>query len=99
TQKKLQVQFMAFNLFRAKNDDAAMAETAEKLVASSLGENPAFLNQIAWTIVDPEVPDEAGEKSLGVALKAAEKAVELTGGQEWAILDTLALCEFKTGDV
>jgi thiol-disulfide isomerase/thioredoxin len=98
-QKKLQVQFMAFNLFRAKNEDSAMAETAEKLIGSDLGENPAFLNQIAWTIVDPEMPEEAGKKSLAVARKAAEKAVELTGGEEWAILDTLALCEFKTGDV
>ncbi|QOJ01447.1 MAG: redoxin family protein [Phycisphaeraceae bacterium] len=55
------------------------------------------LNQIAWTIVDPE--GTVKTKDLDLALRAAEKAVELTKSQDGAILDTLARVWFLKGDV
>jgi tetratricopeptide (TPR) repeat protein len=46
------------------------------------------LTQLAWTIIDPEV--ELETRDLALALRAAEKLVELTHGQNGGVLDTLA---------
>ncbi len=50
--------------------------------------DPSALNQIAWTIVAPD--EEWAQRDLDLAMRAAAKADELTGGKDWAIIDTLA---------
>ncbi|TWT42219.1 Thiol-disulfide oxidoreductase ResA [Phycisphaerae bacterium RAS1] len=69
-------------------------EVVEKAVK---GKNAMKLNDIAWTIVDPQ--GDVAKKDLDLALKAATKADELSGGKEAAIIDTLARVYFVKGDV
>ncbi|MBN1441252.1 MAG: hypothetical protein JXA90_01020, partial [Planctomycetes bacterium] len=40
---------------------------------------------------------EFGGEVLQVALKAASRCHEITGGKNWMYLDTLALAKFKSG--
>jgi hypothetical protein len=50
--------------------------------------DPTKLNQIAWLMVDPD--NRPSLQDLKLAKKAAERAVTLTGGDDWRNLDTLA---------
>jgi thiol-disulfide isomerase/thioredoxin len=58
--------------------------------------NPMLLNQVAWSIVDPE--SDVPSRDLDLAMKAAEKAVEFSKGDA-AILDTLARVHYLKGDL
>jgi thiol-disulfide isomerase/thioredoxin len=83
-------------LVQAGELDAAFAIGA-KLVDRAIASNDAMtLNQIAWTIVDPEAKLE--KRDLDLALKAAAKGVELTKSKDGAILDTLARTYAWKGD-
>jgi hypothetical protein len=55
------------------------------------------LNSLAWFLVDPqtEIPD----RLLDVAMDAATKAVEISRGEDGAILDTLARAHYWKGDI
>jgi thiol-disulfide isomerase/thioredoxin len=55
------------------------------------------LNEIAWSIVDPEA--DVKNKDLELAMRAAQKATEFTESKDGAILDTLARVYFLKGDV
>ncbi len=55
------------------------------------------LNEMAWKILTEEEYAEA--KDLKLALGAAKKANELTGGKNWMILDTYARALFETKSV
>lgn len=55
------------------------------------------LNSIAWEIVDPE--SEIGKRDVELAMRAALKADEFSGGKNAAILDTLARCYATKGDM
>ena len=55
-----------------------------------------LLNGMSWTLVDPE--NEWQDRQLGVAETAAKKAVELTQGEDGAVLDTLARVYFWKKD-
>jgi len=77
--------------------DAAQKLGAEIVEKESLAMNSGGLNAFAWALVDPEVDLEF--RFLDLALKAAEKANELTRGEEGAILDTLARVHFWRGDL
>jgi thiol-disulfide isomerase/thioredoxin len=67
-----------------------------KLVGGALKDNAPGLNMIAWTIVDPDAKYET--RDLKLALKAAQRANELTKGAEPNVLDTLAKVYFESGD-
>ena len=58
--------------------------------------DPEELNQIAWTMVDPE--GNPPFKDADLAMKAAKKGVEFSDEKNPAILDTLARCYFVKGD-
>jgi thiol-disulfide isomerase/thioredoxin len=79
-----------------KDPAAAIAYGAEA-VDGVMKDDSNGLNTIAWTIVDPE---NAGveKKDLKLALKAAERANQLTKGKDAYILDTLAKVYFDSGD-
>jgi tetratricopeptide (TPR) repeat protein len=59
-------------------------------------ENPLYLNNLAWSIVDPSVAKD--QRDLVTALRAAEKAVALSRQQEPSLLDTLARVWFWKED-
>ena len=60
-------------------------------------DNAMALNQLAWFIVDPA--QDLAERNLPLAEKAIRRAVELTGGDDGAILDTHARVHFLMGNV
>jgi thiol-disulfide isomerase/thioredoxin len=57
-------------------------------------DDAAQLNQIAWGIALLR-----GERDLPLALKAAQRGVELTEQKDAAILDTLARVHYESGDL
>lgn len=59
--------------------------------------SPEGLNAVAWTLVDPAEPFP--NPDIELALKAAQRSVELTKHEDGAILDTLARVHFVKGDV
>ncbi len=73
--------------------DSVAASLVDEAIASR---NAMVLNEIAWTIVDPEGNVE--KPNLDLAMKAATKADEFTGHKDWMILDTVALVYFLKGD-
>jgi hypothetical protein len=84
-------------LMSQTSDDAASAYGA-KLVEGTLKDDAENLNQLAWSIVDPDAKREASKRDYKLARKAAIRADELTHGENGAILDTLAVALFETGD-
>ncbi len=60
-------------------------------------DNAMMMNQLAWTIVDPE--GGVKEPNLALALKAAEAGHKASKGENSALIDTLARVVFLKGDV
>lgn len=75
---------------------ADAAAYGQRLVAQVFADNSNALNQLAWSIVDPQ-KDTRGDYAL--ATQAAERAVNLLDGKDANSLDTLGLALFKTGQV
>jgi thiol-disulfide isomerase/thioredoxin len=70
---------------------------AAKLVDGAAKDSAEALNQIAWTIVDPDASWPKRDHAL--ALRAAERANQLTEEKNPSILDTLALVHFGLGHI
>lgn len=68
-----------------------------EIVEGLLGDKQWALNGVAWMIVDPEF--DTDNRDLDLALKAAKRADELTGGEKPEVIDTLARVYFARGDV
>jgi len=68
----------------------------EELFDANKG-NAMMMNQLAWTIVDPE--GGVKEPNLALALKAAEAGYQASKGENSALIDTLARVVFLKGDV
>ncbi len=77
-----------------KQKDWAGKLDAYKQWAAAAPEDPNALNSYAWELLTSK--DEALQDAKA-ALPIAEKTVELTQQKQPAILDTLALAQFKTG--
>ena len=95
---KLEKNFGPFKfklLLDSKDYDGAYGYGA-KLVDGTLKDESNQLNGIAWLIVNPEVKHE--KRDLKLALKAAERANELTKGKDFNVLDTLARVHFDSGN-
>ncbi len=84
-------------LLMAKLYDEAYAAAGEAVDRAIARKDGQALNEIAWTIVDPDGKVE--KKDLDLALKAATKADEITNHEEAYFIDTLALVLFLKGDV
>ncbi len=61
-------------------------------------DNPMAINQYFWNVIDPETKVDPDPRVARLALEAARRAVELTKGENVAILDTLAHALYWTGD-
>ena len=59
-------------------------------------DNPQLLNQLAWYTVDEKGIET---RDLDFAMKAANRASELVGGKDGAILDTVARVHYEKGDL
>ena len=82
-------------LLKGKKDYTAAFAYGNQLVATTYKDNAQALNDVAWRILD----DESLEKrDLDLALKAAQRAAELTKFEDGMILDTLARAYFEKGD-
>jgi len=79
--------------------DQALALGAELLESEKVGEDPDALNNIAWSLVDPDRDKKADPKLLKFALKVAIKADNLKKNQDGAIADTLAKAYFDNGQL
>jgi thiol-disulfide isomerase/thioredoxin len=84
-------------LMQAGEFDAAYASGAKIVDHAIETRNSETLNEIAWTIVDPDA--DIAKKDLDLALRAATKGCEFTDWKNAAILDTLARVYFVKGDV
>lgn len=84
-----------FGLFQAKEWDHAY-ELAGALLERDLSETSQTLNQLSWVILTHPAIEE---RDIALALKAAERACELTDWESSDILDTLAKAYFMNGEV
>jgi thiol-disulfide isomerase/thioredoxin len=84
-------------LLTKKNDADKAYAYGRQAVAGPLKDSAQGLNEIAWTIVDPEAMPEKPDFDL--ALSAATRASELTKGEDPMILDTLARAHFLKGNL
>jgi thiol-disulfide isomerase/thioredoxin len=76
---------------------ADAATYGQRLVSQVLADNAKQLNLLAWTIVEPGGRVKQGDYAL--AVRAAERAVELTKSEDASVMDTLGLALFKSGQV
>lgn len=89
---------MKFDLLlsRMKNETVAYAFARQALDGAGKDASQ-LLNQMAWTIVDPD--GNVAKRDLPLALALAVRANELTHGKSAAVLDTLARVHFAQGDI
>ena len=76
--------------------DAAYAAAGTLVDQALAAKDVSALNQLAWTIVDPEVKLE--RRDLELALRAAQKGAEFSEEKDAAVLDTLARVWAWKGD-
>lgn len=81
----------------AKNYDKAYAFAAEIVDQAIAAKDSTKLNEIAWTIVDPN--GDVDRRDLALAMRAAEKGVEFTNAKDANIIDTLARVHFWKKDI
>ncbi len=83
------------NILKSLGRTEEMAEVREKVV-DLFWENAMGLNQIAW---ETATSGEKSDEDLALAMKAAERAVELTENEDGTIMDTLARVYYEKGDL
>jgi thiol-disulfide isomerase/thioredoxin len=86
-----------FNMLQKDPEQAAAYGT--HLVDKVLNDNAMGLNALSWSLVDPARPSKADPKLVAVALKAIQRADELSKGKDPAIADTLGCAYFASGNV
>jgi len=76
-------------------DPKAAVVVAKELANGEFKDDPMFLNNIAWRMVEEDEPKLPMDYSA--ALEFAKKAAELTKNEDPMVLDTLALAQFRNG--
>ena len=71
---------------------------ADRLADTVLNDNAGALNELAWSLVDPDQPKQDAAFAP-VALRAALRANTVSGDKDPQILDTLAAAYFLSGNV
>ncbi len=83
-------------LVGSANQPAAGYELGRKLIASLVAtKNSAALNSIAWNVLTSAM---VKTRDVPFALAAAKAGVEVSGGNDGALLDTLARAYMDSGD-
>ncbi len=91
------LRMQLFQVLAAQMKASAEAWAIGEEIFANAKDNAMALNQLAWFIVDPD--QDLAERTLGLAEKAIRRAVELTDGDDGAILDTHARVHFLMGNV
>jgi hypothetical protein len=84
--------------FLRMSSDPGAAAYADKLASTTFKNDIGSLNGLAWSVVDPKARLKPTPELLPIAVKAAERADQLSGGKDGAIADTLAAAYFASGD-
>ena len=92
---KLRLETTRFTIYLGTRD-ARLADLAKRFVEDDFKDDAITLNQLAWSIVDPENKDP--QPNNAVALVLAKRAAEASKMEDGQILDTYALALWKTGD-
>jgi len=87
------IRVLKFQVLADSNRPVEAVATARTLLQADLGAET--FNMLAWTIAT-EMPDNV--RDLKLALAAADKAVQLSKGEDGSILDTQARVNFELGD-
>lgn len=97
-QNAKQLSFLKFRLLAEALSDFEQAFAWAPTAAQSMTakEDAMMVNSMAWLMIDGPGASKGDPK---VALKLANQASELAGNKDGMILDTVALAQFKTGDV
>jgi thiol-disulfide isomerase/thioredoxin len=85
-------------LFMFQAGNKAASAYGNTLVDGALRKDSDALNHVAWMNIDPDSKVDDARRDFQLALKAAIRANDLTRGENGAILDTLALAYFRTGE-
>jgi Tol biopolymer transport system component len=85
-------------LIRDRNPGPAIAYGTH-LLEETLKYDALALNDIAWSIVDPDAKTKPNAKLLKLGLTAAKRADELMHGKHAAVADTLAAAYAADGDL
>lgn len=94
--ENLGLQWQKFLVLLVHMDQPKQAYTLGNTMVRQNWDNAQFLNQFAWFIVDsPDVET----RDLDLAMKAANRANELTNEEDAAILDTVARVYYEKGDM
>lgn len=94
------LEMTRFNMLISGKKDYAAAYGLQKtlLADAKIAKDPQMLNQIAWTVIDPEGPVPADKRDNDFALAFATKAAEASQFKDASILDTYAWALFNKGD-
>ncbi len=88
-----------FEALATLGDVEAALTYGRKLVDDLYKEDAGQLNELAWSLIDPDREKKADAKLVKLALNAAKKGVDLTKGKDANLLDTLACAYFADGNV
>ena len=89
------VKFAA--LCKSGEIDKGLALGAKILEANQ--DKAHVLNNAFWTVVNPKLKTAPDPRIAQLALKGLHRADELTHGKDLAILDSLAVALYRTGDI
>jgi thiol-disulfide isomerase/thioredoxin len=85
-----------FHVLLTHNQLDAAYKLGGELLEGAAKDDPEQLNEMSWTILTEENIERRDYK---LAMKMAQRGVELTNGENAAILDTLARAYFDTGEI
>ncbi len=81
--------------FEAGEYEAAHKAIVKAIDNEAIWDNDGVLNFIAWNMVDPD--SDIPQSNPKLAIKIAQRAVELTKGESAPVLDTLAWAYYQAG--
>jgi thiol-disulfide isomerase/thioredoxin len=88
---------MRYSLMLKTDESAAYAYAKELADKEPFSKSAQVLNTLAWMMVDDKAPLKSPDYELAVSI--AERAVEVSKGEDPMVLDTLGYAYFKKGDL
>ncbi|MGP1345283.1 MAG: redoxin family protein [Phycisphaerales bacterium] len=74
-------------------------QVGREIMDGPLGKKHESMNQFAWYIVNPDNGMTKEQRDLDLAMQAAQRAVDMTKGENSDVLDTMARVHFWKGDL
>ena len=92
------IGYMKYQALVVAGKQEEAAAWGRELLAGPLKDDELQLNSLAWWIVDPAGGPSDADRDVELALSVAERACELSGQKDAALLDTLARAHYRLGD-